>query len=114
MVLSYPEIVEAQFLALHGQLEVLVDALSQRLGRIMNRHDEHSESQWLSITHSSPSGLRNASTSTPSRSPCSRMASSALASTGIPAFWRSESVRNSSSPGTRTSSTPGAGCDDLM
>ena len=30
--------------ALHGQLEVLVDALSQRLGRIVNRHDEHAES----------------------------------------------------------------------
>ena len=57
MVLADPEIVEAEFLALHGQLEVLVDALSQRLGRIMNRHDEHAESQRLSVAHSSPSGL---------------------------------------------------------
>ena len=37
---------EAEFFAVHGQLEVLVDALSQRLGRIMDRHDEHTESQW--------------------------------------------------------------------
>ena len=52
MVLADPEIVEAQLLALHGQLEVLVDALGQRLGRIVDRHDEHTESQWLSVTHS--------------------------------------------------------------
>ncbi len=114
MVLTDPEIVEAESLALHGELEVLVDALGQRLGRIMDRHDEHTESQWLDVAHSSPSGLRSPSTSTPRRAPCSRMASSVAASTGMPSFCRCRSVRNSSSPGTRTSSNPGAGRDDLM
>ena len=45
MVLADPEIVEAERLALHGQLEVFVEALRHRLVRIMDRHDEHAEAQ---------------------------------------------------------------------
>ena len=82
---------------LHGQLEVLVDALGQRLGRIVDRHHEHAESQRRTrsfMTFDPPDCRTSVATSTPSRAPCSRIASSVAASTGMPSPapppWRAE------------------------
>src|SRR5216683_664086 len=56
----------------------------------------------------------NGSKSTLSLRACCPMASQVTSSTGTPSFVRFRSVRNSNSPGTRTSSTPSTGGDDLM
>ena len=43
MMLADPEILEAEFLAFDGKLEILIEALRQGLVGVVHRHDEHAE-----------------------------------------------------------------------
>jgi hypothetical protein len=45
VMLADPEILKAQLLAPHGQLQVLIQTLGKRLGRVMDRHHEHPQPQ---------------------------------------------------------------------
>ncbi len=52
VMLADPELAEAQLLGLHDQLQVLVVALRRRLGRVVERHDEHAVTDRLhSVVH---------------------------------------------------------------
>src|SRR5262249_9146033 len=56
VVFADPEIAEPQLLRANDQLKILVVALSQRLGRIVKRHDEHAVANGVRlVVHLGPS-----------------------------------------------------------